>query len=176
MWKARRDTRARLHLPLFILIAVYTGARRSAILGLRWSQVDLEQDRIDFNEPGRARTNKRRAIIPIPRRLRTFLVLARDRSNGDRVFGVANIAKSFGTAARRAGLPAVTMHVLRHTTGTWLAQAGVPLWQVAGWLGHTMSRTTELYAHHHPDHFAAARQALDTRTQTRTQIAGGTKK
>jgi integrase len=175
LWEARRDTRARLHLPLFILIALYTGARRSAILGLTWSQVDLEQDRIDFNEPGRPRTNKRRAIIPIPRRLRTFLVLARDRSHTDRVFHVTNIGRSFTTAARRAGLPALTMHVLRHTVGTWLAQAGVPLWEVAGWLGHTMARTTELYAHHHPDHFAAARRALDTRTQTRTQISGGTR-
>src|SRR5262249_17024045 len=129
-----------------------------------------------FNEPGRRRTNKRRAIIPVPQHLRTFLMLARNRSNNDRVFSVQSPGKSFATAARRAGLPGVTMHVLRPTSGTWLAEAGVDRWQVAGWLGHTMARTTELYAHHHPDHFAAARRALDTRAQTRTKISGGTRR
>jgi integrase len=38
---ARREPKARLHLPLYILIALYTGARRGAVLGLRWSQIDL---------------------------------------------------------------------------------------------------------------------------------------
>lgn len=47
----------RLYLPLFILIALRTGARKEAILSLRLSQVDLEAGRIDFNPAGRRRTN-----------------------------------------------------------------------------------------------------------------------
>jgi len=45
---ALREPRVRLHLPLFILIGLYTGQRKAAILSLRWSQVDLDGARIDF--------------------------------------------------------------------------------------------------------------------------------
>jgi integrase len=76
--RASRRTR---HLALFILIALYTGARGGAILGLRWDQVDLERGRVDFNQPGRPITNKRRPIIPIPRQLLWFLRAARQRSD-----------------------------------------------------------------------------------------------
>ncbi len=70
---------------------------------------------------------------------------------------------SFGGACKRAGLVGVTPHVLRHTCGTWMAQRGVPLHQIGGWLGHTSSRTTELYAHHHPDFMTDALRAVDRR-------------
>jgi integrase len=158
------------HLGLFILIALYTGARHGAILGLRWDdQIDLERGRIDFNEPGRPVTNKRRPIIPVPRQLLWFLRAVRRRSDSPRVIsyqggGVRSVKHAFVRARARAGLgPDVTAHTLRHTCGTWLAQAGVDLYQIAGWLGHTSERTTELYAHHSPDHFEAARRAIERR-------------
>ena len=33
---ALREPRVRLYLPLFILVAIYTGARKEALLSLRW--------------------------------------------------------------------------------------------------------------------------------------------
>lgn len=186
---ARRDRRCRLHLPLFIVIGLYTGARKEAILSLRWPQVDLERGRIDFNPPGRTRTAKGRPVIPIPRRLAGFLRRARPRS-GELGYVVnrdgrpiGDVKRSFATAAIRAGLRArvidqegrqatdrdgkplhratVSPHVLRHTSGTWMAQRGVPLFEIAGYLGHGHARTAELYSHHSPDHLARARAALD---------------
>ena len=161
------DPRCRLYLPLFILIGLYTGSRKGAILSLRWPQVDLERGRIDFNPPGKRRTNKSRPIIPIPRGLHWFLRKARSRStelgyviNKDGQ-PVDNIKRAFGTACKRAGLSDVTPHTLRHTAGTWMAQWGTPLWEVAGYLGHSHERTTELYSHHHPDFLSKAREALD---------------
>jgi site-specific recombinase XerD len=44
-----------------------------------------------------------------------------------------------------------------------MAQNGVPLWEICGMLGHSMWRTTELYAHHHPDHLKNAREGLERR-------------
>ncbi|WP_313981168.1 tyrosine-type recombinase/integrase, partial [Iodidimonas nitroreducens] len=167
LWASRHDSKARQYLPLFILIGLYTGARKGAILDMRWPQVDFARGVIDFNPPGRKRTDKGRSIIPIPRGLKWFLVKARERgsdlgyviSRNGKPLG--DIKKGFAAAAIRAGLDEVTPHTLRHTAGTWLAQKGVDLFQIAGWLGHSHDRTSELYAHHHPDHFKAAREAMD---------------
>tara|TARA_R110002110_G_scaffold339227_1_gene549652 strand:+ start:4444 stop:5472 length:1029 start_codon:yes stop_codon:yes gene_type:complete len=164
---SRRDKRCRLYLPLFILIGLYTGARKGAILSLRWPQVDLVNGRIDFNPPGRKRTTKGRPIIPIPRGLKWFLERAKLRggetgfvvnSDGHRL---GDIKRGFATACEKAGIVGVTPHTLRHTAGTWMAQKGVPLFEIAGFLGHSHERTSELYSHHHPDHLSRAREALD---------------
>lgn len=170
LWEARRDPRARGHLPLFILLGLYTGARKGAILSLRWHQIDLAHGRIDFAAGSDRVTNKRRARQPIPRRLMTFLKLAYRRGGSDlghvlhqSGHPIGDIKKGFAGAAGRAGLTAVTPHTLRHTCACWLAQRGVPLHDIAGWLGHTTARTTELYAHHHPDHLDRPRRAIDER-------------
>ncbi|MCC3303832.1 tyrosine-type recombinase/integrase [Sneathiella sp. HT1-7] len=106
-------------------------------------------------------------MIPIPRRLMYFLKQAKGRSyetgfvihnNGERI---KDIKKSFATAVRKAGLSDVTPHTLRHTSGTWMAQRGVPLFDIAGWLGHSHERTSELYSHHHSDYLEKARKAFD---------------
>jgi integrase len=174
---------SRLYLPLFIVLALYTGARKEALLSLRWPQVDLERGRLDLNPVGRKRTAKGRAILPIPKRLLTFVRLAHGRRSSDLGFVIHDkgrqikdiggawngdpeqrtIQGSFGRACKRANLPHVSPHTLRHTCGTWMAQQGVDLWEIAGWLGQTHARTTELYAHHHPDHLRGAMQALDRR-------------
>ena len=40
---ALREPRVRLHLPLFILIGLYTGSRKEAILTLRWLEARWSQ-------------------------------------------------------------------------------------------------------------------------------------
>jgi integrase len=166
LWESRRDRRARLHLPLYALIALYTGQRRGAILDLSWKQVDLVHGRIDFNPPGRVQTKKRRPIIPIPRGLFAALRRAQKRTTCDFVIAyrgaqVRDVKTGFNSAAERAGIPDCTSHTLRHTAGTWMAQRGVQLREIAGYLGHSEARTTELYAHHHPDFMKAARAAFE---------------
>jgi len=156
------------HLALFVALGLYTAARKEAILSLRWPQVDFARGLIDLNPPGRGRTAKGRPIVPIPRRLMTFLRLARRRGTDlghvitFRGKPVLDIKKGFAAACERAGVPDVTPHTLRHTAATWMAQAGVPMRVISLYLGHTDSRTTErTYAHHSPDFLAPARDALD---------------
>lgn len=189
LWESRRDKRSRLHLPLFVQIALYTGQRASAILGLTWAQVDLDRARIDFNPLGRIQTKKRRPIIPIPRGLLATLRRRRvqaEQENRKRMLKAARSAapsqpkpfasqtviayrgervgstkKGFGSAAERAGVPDCTPHTLRHTAGTWMAQLGVNMKEIGDYLGHSSTRTTELYAHHHPDYMVNARKAFE---------------
>lgn len=163
---ARSSDKAKHYLPLFILIALYTGARKEAVLSLRWTQVDLVRGRIDFNPKGRRQTKKRRPIIPIPNGLAWFLKKEHARASSPFVIhrnGVrlGDVKKAFKAACRRIGLEDVTPHTLRHTAGTWMAQQGVDLWQIGGYLGQDYERTTELYAHHHPDFLNDAKRAMD---------------
>ena len=166
---AIREPRVRLYLPLFILVGLYCGARKEAILSLRWSQVDLVAGRIDFLGPEARRSNKRRAHIPIPSRLLLHLRQARRRGT-DLGFVIQNdgarlgdVKKSFATACRRVGLDHVSPHVLRHTCATWLMQAGVPMWEAAGFLGMTRETLERVYGHHHPDFLQEAAEALSAR-------------
>jgi integrase len=163
---ALREPRVRLHLPLFILLGLYSGARKEAILSLRWSQIDLEGGRIDFNTPGARRTNKRRARIPVPARLLGHLRRARRRGvelgfvineNGKRL---GDVKRGFASACVRAHLDKVTPHVLRHTCTTWLMQRGVPMWEAAGFLGMSRETLERVYGHHHPDYLRGAAEAL----------------
>lgn len=77
--RAARTPQARLYMPLFILLGLYTGRRKEAILSLRWPQVDLHAGLIDFEIAGRKRTFKKRGKIPIPKRLLPHLKRARRR-------------------------------------------------------------------------------------------------
>jgi integrase len=67
---------------------------------------------------------------------------------------------AFRDAAARAKLPGVTPHTLRHTAATWMAQEGVPVWDIAGLLGNTVQMVEEVYGHHSPDHLRRATRSL----------------
>jgi integrase len=173
----RTHSFSRWHLSFFILMALYTAARKEAILTLKWSQVDLERGIIDLNKSGDKISNKRRAIVPIPSKLMTFLRIAKRRCPENcqdqyviEYYGksILRIDQSFRRVARDAGLSDVTPHTLRHTSATWMAQVGVPMWIISKYLGHTSSRTTErIYAHHNPDFLVEAKQALERRPEPR---------
>jgi integrase len=164
--RASRTPQARLYMPLFILLGLYTGRRKGALLPLRWPQVDLERGLIDFEIPGRQRTNKRRGKIPIPPKLLPHLKRARLRGTDlgyvlhDHGARIGDIKKGFAAACKRAELEDVTPHTLRHTAATWLMQAGVPLWEVAGFLSMSVETLQRVYGHHHPDYMRGAAEAI----------------
>ncbi|WP_366553537.1 tyrosine-type recombinase/integrase [Aquibaculum sediminis] len=56
----------------------------------------------------------------------------------------------------------ITPYTLRHTVATELRKRGVPVWEVAGFLGHSSGyKTTERYAKIGPDHLAECVRALE---------------
>ena len=60
-----------------------------------------------------------------------------------------------------AGLPDVTVHVLRHTTASRLLQGGYDIVKVQKWLGHKDIKTTLLYAHLAPTQLNAGKAILE---------------
>ena len=153
-----------VHLLLFLRLARYTGGRAGAILALTWGQVDFVGRRISLGGSGR---QKRRAVVPMHPMLAWTLVLAKDAAETDHVIEwagkpVKSIKNAFRRAVKDAGLgKEVTPHVLRHTAASWMAEAGVPMSEIAAVLGHRDSRTTErIYAKMSPEYLQKAVKAL----------------
>lgn len=159
------------HLATFILIGVYTGSRSAAILGLQWAPnttsgwVDLERGTLHRKSESGLETNKRQPPCPIPAKLTAHLRRVRARTvryvieyDGK---PVGKLRNSWARARARAGLGTdVTPHILRHTCVTWLLQARVPIWEVAGYVGMSEKMVSERYGHHHPDFLKTPRDAL----------------
>ena len=66
------------HVQLFVILAVTTGARMGALLGLTWDRVDFEGGTIDLNDPTRAQTKKHRPRVPMNATARAALSEARE--------------------------------------------------------------------------------------------------
>lgn len=154
------------HVRLFILLALDTAGRAEALLQLTWDRVDLERGVIRLALwDGQRR--KGRATVPMTRRLRAALSEAREGATTDWVIEyagrqVTTIRRGFAAAVERAGLEDVTPHVLRHTAAVWMAEAGIPMQEIAQYLGHSDSRITErVYARYSPDGLRRAADALD---------------
>lgn len=156
------------HIKLFALLALHTLSRKTAVLQLKWSQVDMENRLIDYNVPGRVRTNKRRVPVPINNILFAALQEALELGQTDYVIEfrgepLLDIKKAFARVAssKEVDMPWVTPHILRHTGATLMAQQGVPLWQIAGIMGDNLNTVMKHYAKHHPDYLKEAVNKLD---------------
>ena len=155
----------------------FTGMRRGEALGLRWSDVDLENARLAVrraliptnrevvvSEPKTAKGRRVVALDPV-----TIEVLkaqaARqleeqkerdDWVDSDLVFTAENgaaldpesVSRYWRQALKKAMLPAIRLHDLRHTHATLALQAGVHPKVVSERLGHaTVSITLDTYSH-----------------------------
>ncbi|MCX6024521.1 MAG: site-specific integrase [Chloroflexi bacterium] len=154
------------HMRLFIRLALYTTARTGAILGLTWDRVDFERRTIDYRDPRRKMTSKRRVPVPIGRRLYRALKQAHRIRRTSYVVeyggkGLKDVAGGFSMACARAGLEGVTPHTLRHTGATWMAQKGRSMFEVAGMLGQNPMTTSRVYAKQSPEHLRDAVDALE---------------
>jgi len=163
------------HLQAFLVVLLGTLARPEAALELTDAQCDLEHGLIDLNPPGKARTKKRRPVVPIPDFLRPWIEAAEGPVVAYRGRAVAKVNKTFRTIREEAGLGAdVVPYTIRHTVATELRARGVPELEIAGLLGHAMPniRTTGRYAKFRPDYYGQARRALDDLANEIGRLAG----
>ena len=187
-WKYREiqkekqtDRRSRRHVARFILVALYTGTRASAVCaaalepmpGHGW--IDLDRGVFYRRSAGRRETKKRQPPVPLPSGLLAHLRRWKRRGQCFVVEWnrkpVKAVDKAFANAVADAKLsPDVTPHTLRHTAATWLMQAGTDLWEAAGYLGMTVEMLSARYGHHHPDHLSGAKNAF-SRHRNRHRIA-----
>lgn len=169
--RAARTAKRAPHLPLFIQLALNTGMRKSEMLGLEWSRVDLGRGEVHLKPEHQK--NRKVGVVPLNAAARAAIVelgkLRTERcpsspwlfcsASGAQI---KNVRKSFSTAVKKADLQNVRIHDLRRTCGSWMAQAGVPIQQISELLRHSdISTTHKRYAHLAPSNIAAAVSVLD---------------
>lgn len=161
------DCCAHAHLKLFVILALQTAARMGAILDLTWDRIDFDEGVINFRDPEKEQTNKRRVQVPMNTTARASLRDAQRYALSKHVIewngrSIDTIKKAIKKAATDAGIPWASAHVLRHTAACWMAEAGVPMSEIAQYLGHTSTRITErVYARYSPDYLRKAAAALE---------------
>jgi integrase len=154
-----------------ILGFLLSGMRLGELEHLTWDDVDFNNDliRIRYKSDWRPKTGERDiAMSPELRDLLLDLHRCRGKEHpyvftleGRPSFEGA-IRKRLIVIARRAGLEGVTsIHSLRHTFGSLLVEAGVPLPVVKDLLGHSDIRMTMTYVHTTRDEHRRAVEKLN---------------
>jgi integrase len=159
-------------------LGLYTGMRKGEMLALRWQDIDLAGQKIHvrhslYRENGvfklkEPKSRSGRRIIPIPAQLVEVLAMHQARQEQERqweegrweeygfVFTTrrgrpldgSNVYHQFTEAQKEAGLTPVSVHELRHTYGTNLANLGISPSNLKGLMGHSQaSLTMNHYTH-----------------------------
>lgn len=150
------------HLRTYLALGVWSGLRTGAILSLTWDDVDFQVMQI---RPRGGSANKRRAIVPINTPLALALGRAHLMRNGPYVVHwqgqpIKSIKRAFHGAVRRSGIEPVTMHDLRRTCASWLAESGVSMDKIAMVLGDSVAIVEKHYAHLSPDYLRGEMEGI----------------
>ncbi len=173
-----RDLLAHAPEPLrtAIIISIHAGLRDGELANLSWADVRFRERVIVV----RHTKSKRDRLIPmnrtlyellekLPRHLSSPYVITSPRTGGryDRFDNTG-----WRETLRRTGIKNFRWHDLRHTFGSRLAQAGVPILAVKELLGHSQITVTMRYAHLAPSNLRAAVEVLDMPPTTAGAPAG----
>src|SRR5918994_4706167 len=177
-------------LEALYVTAVHTGLRRGELLGLKWSDIDLDartlsvQRSLDkdgtFNPPKRSKSRRTVKLTP---QAAEALRAHRVRQNEERLqlgslweerdlvfpnrrgkpMNADNLYhRDFKPLLERAGLSGFTFHSLRHTCATLLLIKNVNPKIVSEMLGHaTIAQTMDTYSHVMPGMSDIAAEALE---------------
>lgn len=160
------DAASAPHIKLAIVLMVTTAGRIGALLELTWDRVDLNR-RIIRLAPNDLGPRKGRATVPINDTLMAALQDAALMARSDYVIEwggrqVSSIKTGFNAAVKASGIAHCTRHDLRRTAGRFMAEAGVPIEEIAEYLGHSNPNVTRAtYARFSPQHLRKASWALD---------------
>lgn len=149
---------AERHLFMTVLL---TGMRKGEVEHLTWPDINFDvgvifiQAKLQWH--WQPKTDER--LIPISPTLHELLVrLHAERRDDGLVFpnksGAVDthMLSKLKKLGRRAGIPHITVHMLRHSFGAHLRMAGVNLADIADLMGHKDLATTQIYAKVEAEH------------------------
>ncbi|MDO5620519.1 MAG: site-specific integrase [Paracoccus sp. (in: a-proteobacteria)] len=152
---------------LFVILSVDTGMRKMETLGLRWTEVDMDQRLITLGNIDRLRTKAGRGrVISMTERVYDTLSVTPRTSRwvfpGETADQHQTTVKTFWKRLTRdAGLEGVRVHDLRHTFGTRAIFAGMDPYALMKIMGHADIRSTQRYIHPSTEAIKNAMKKLD---------------
>lgn len=159
-------------------LAGATGMRRGELVGLRWSDLDLDAQRIIVRrqitstdyvvQEGDPKSERGRRIVTIDNGTASVLRgLPRGASGvvfrgaGDRPIHPESVARVFARLVTTSGLPRIRFHDLRHSHVAHLIEAGVDPLTISRRLGHaSVTFTLDRYGHLFDEAGASAARAV----------------
>ncbi|WP_235522998.1 site-specific integrase [Novosphingobium sp. Leaf2] len=156
-------------LRYIVALLLLTGCRKRELLDAKWDQISFERKiwRIPTSKSGKPRhvplsQDALNVLHSIPRfDACPFIV-----PNPETFKPFVSVYNAWDNARRRAGLPDVRMHDLRHSAASNLVNSGQSLYVVAKVLGHAQVKTSERYAHLSTDTLLQAVNAASEVTGT----------
>ncbi len=136
------------------MLGVYAGLRRSEIINLDWSRVNLAKGLVTVAARGEWVPKSHQArTIPMTKELRKWAArhqkkrgLVTTNAPGRR-WAPRNMRRRSDAIVAAAGLTPVGFHTFRHTFGVACAGAGKAMTTIQRWMGHQGIETTQIYAH-----------------------------
>ena len=162
--------------PIYVL-AITTGMRMGEILGLYWEDIDFKRGTLSvkrtiqmlrgrtiMGEPKTASSKRNIALSNYA--LNTLKPLKGEgfvfKTANDTPVSPRNLARDFHKALKKAGLPHMRFHDLRHTAATLLLKENVHPKVVQEMLGHSsIMLTLDTYSHILPDMQQQATEKMD---------------
>ena len=131
-----------------IIFAIHTGMRESEIKNLKWSDVFIKENYVVALN---TKNGKPRKLLITPQMKEELSKLPKI---GEYVFmnpitkaPYRDFISTYLRAVKRAGIPHISFHELRHTTASRLNEIGVDLSTIQEYLDHADARTTQKYIH-----------------------------
>lgn len=163
----------------FILAALCTGMRIGELFGLPWENVSFSTQRIWIRQNlvngvlGSPKSNRHRQVPLVPELAAALYPIREQRGFVFTKGGQPLTHELAWTAMRRlrkkAGLPNLKWHALRHTFASLLVEKNVPLTTVQSLLGHSTIQMTMRYAHLSPNAHTDALTQLPAFTDSRPE-------
>ena len=153
------------YLHAIVITALFTGMRKSEILGLKWKDCDFNRGLIRLT---RTKNNETRTL-PMSDKVKSALIAVQKHPESAYIFckkngkPFGNVRKSFDKLLTACKIDGFRFHDLRHTYASQLVMNGVDLNTVRELLGHTSLQMTLRYAHLSPDHKRRAVDVLSRR-------------
>lgn len=152
------------HLCDFVYLALYTGARKSNLLGMRWADIDFDLGH--WAIPAADSKNRTSMVLPlIPAAVEilerrwaenqthkqpSLFVFPAINPQG-KTAHMTDIRDGWASLLKRAGIENFRLHDLRRSLGSWQTITGASTAIVGKSLGHKSTQATAVYARMHLD-------------------------
>lgn len=142
-----------------ILLSIATALRKENLIYLKWRDIDIMNRMLNLKDTKGGR-------LDLPLSNYALSIIQRQPKYGAYLFSKKNGVpygdpkKSFKEALKKASIEDFHWQDLRHTAGSYMAMAGIPLKAIQEIMGHKRIETTMRYAHLLPTYRDQATETL----------------